>query len=81
MTIAAESNFLDILSCGGLVSADVEIGLENAAKKEAERIEALKAEIEDELEDKIEATDDLWGADVVVKDEKKHFRFVKLQVV
>jgi CheY-like chemotaxis protein len=31
-----------------------------------EALSALKAEIEDELDDKIEASDDLWGADVVV---------------
>ena len=33
-----------------------------------EALSALKAEIEDELDDKIEASDDLWGADVVVED-------------
>lgn len=37
-----------------------------------EALSALKAELEDELDDKIESSDDLWGADVIVEDNSEN---------
>jgi CheY-like chemotaxis protein len=45
-----------------------EIEVSSGGTDTDEALSALKAEIEDELDDKIEASDDLWGADVVVED-------------